>query len=58
MIFIRPEIIDTVEQFRNLTKKQQQIYKQKNRIKKSWKYETEQALDFMNIDPPCCDVCD
>jgi type III secretion protein C len=58
MIFIRPEIIDTEEEFLRLTRRQQQIFKQKSRIKKSWKYEVDEALDFMNIKAPCCDECD
>lgn len=58
MVFIRPEIIDTSEQFRSITRRQQEIYKQKIRMKKSWKYEVDEALDFLNIKPPCCDECD
>jgi len=58
MIFIKPEIIDTSEQFRDITRRQQKIWEQKNRMKKSWKYEVDQALEFLNIKPPCCDECE
>lgn len=49
MIFIRPQIIDTEEEIQNLTKHQQDIYKFKKQIKKDWVYETEEALDFLNL---------
>lgn len=58
MLFIRPQIIDTDEEIRQLTSEQQEIYKQKNRIRKSWKYEVDEGMDFLNIKPPCCDECD
>lgn len=57
MIFIRPQIIDTEEQFRTLTRRQQDIWKQKNRLRTDWQYEVDQALDFLNI-RPVCDHCD
>lgn len=50
MIFIHPRIIDTEEQIQNLTKHQQDIYRMKNRRKSVWKYETEEALDFLNLE--------
>lgn len=58
MIFIRPKIIDNDVQIRELTRDQQEIFKQKNRLKNGWKYEVEEGLDFLNIKPPCCDECD
>ncbi|NGX41886.1 MAG: putative type II secretion system protein D [Chlamydiae bacterium] len=58
MIFIRPQIIDTAEEFSTLTRQQQENLKQKNRQTKSWKYEVEHALDFMNIKRPCCEDCE
>ncbi len=58
MIFIRPQIIDTDEEIRKLTRDQQEIYKQKSRMKKGWKYEVDEGMDFLNIKPPCCDECD
>jgi len=58
MIFIRPQIIDTEEQMRTVTRQQQEILKQKNRMEKGWKYEVDEALDFLNIKSSNCDVCD
>ena len=58
MLFIRPQIIDTDDEIRQLTSDQQEMYKQKNRVKKSWKYEVDEGMDFLNIKPPCCDECD
>ena len=40
-IFIRPQIIDTEEEIRQLTRAQQEIFKQKKRLKKSWKFEVD-----------------
>ena len=60
MIFIRPQIIDTEEQFRTLTRRQQDNWKQKNRLRTDWQYEVDQALDLLNIRPvcsPCEDDC-
>ncbi len=58
MIFIRPEIVDTGEQYRDITRSQQEIWKQKNRVKKEWKYEMDEGMDLLNIGPNCCDECD
>jgi type III secretion protein C len=58
MIFIRPQIVDTDAELRQLTCDQQEIFKQKNRTKKGWKYEVDEGLDFLNIKPSCCDECD
>jgi len=49
MLFIQPRIIDTYEEMQNLTKHQQDIWKNKNRIKASWKYETQEALRYFNL---------
>lgn len=49
MIFIRPLIIDTDEQYQNITRHQQDIYKVADKPRKSWVYETEEALDFLNL---------
>lgn len=50
MIFIRPEIIDTVAQIQDLTKRQQNIWRVKKRRPSSWKFETDEALDFLNLE--------
>lgn len=57
MIFIRPKIIDTEEEIQDITRHEQDIYKYKKRIKKSWKYETGEAWEFFNLPDPegCCD---
>jgi type III secretion protein C len=57
MIFIRPEIVDTVDEMQNLTKHQQDIFKKRGRLKQSWKYEAEEALDFLNVPEVCRPWC-
>lgn len=49
MLFIRPLIVDTYEDMHNITKHQQDIWKNKNCVRKSWKYEVQQALDYFNL---------
>jgi type III secretion protein C len=49
MVFIRPEIVDTDEEYQNVTRHQQDIWKYKSLQKKAWLYETEEALDFLNV---------
>lgn len=51
MIFIRPIIVETEEEIQNLTKHQQDIWEFKKEfpLKQDWIYETEEALDFMNL---------
>lgn len=52
MIFIRPQIIDSVDDIDFITRHEQDIYRNKNRTKKMWKYEVEEALDLLNIRCP------
>ena len=52
MIFIRPEIIDTEEQIEHLSRHQQNVYRQKNKTKKMWQLETDEAMDWMNLQAP------
>lgn len=52
MIFIRPQIIDTDEEIDDVTRHQQDVYRNSNRTKKMWKYEVEEALDLLNIKEP------
>lgn len=52
MIFIRPQIVDSVDDIDNLTRHEQDIYRNKCRSKKMWKYEVEEALDLLNIKCP------
>ncbi|MCB1114110.1 MAG: type II secretion system secretin GspD [Chlamydiia bacterium] len=49
MIFIRPEIIDTEEDIEYVTRHQQNIYRQKAKTTKMWQLETDEAMDWMNI---------
>lgn len=57
MIFIRPQIIDTDEQFRTLTRQQQCDWKHQNAMKPNWEYEVDEGLQFLNIRKPCCNEC-
>lgn len=49
MLFIRPLIVDTEEELDNLTKRQQDIQREKSKTPRSWNYEVNEALDFLNI---------
>ncbi len=51
MIFIRPLIVDTDDEIEYLTKRQQDIYREKEKFSRSWNYEIDEALDFFNIKP-------
>lgn len=65
MIFMRPQIIDTEEQFDNLAHHQQDVWQDASYHRKAWEYEVDEALDLMNLkttlhqrydgcdDPPC-----
>ena len=60
MVFIRPKIVDTDEEYNDLTKQQQDIFEQKTQIKADWKHHMDQALKYLNIRPQCdpCEECD
>lgn len=49
MFFIRPVIIDTDVEMEELTKRQQDAYREKSRLRKAFNYEIDEALDFFNI---------
>jgi type II secretion system protein D len=49
LIFIRPQIIDEDCDYHEVTRHQQNIYKEKNKRKPRWKYETDEALDYLNL---------
>lgn len=49
MIFLRPQILDTEDDLVDLTRREQNIYIDKNKFKRSWNYEIEEALDFFNL---------
>lgn len=52
MVFIRPSIIDSQQDIDDVTRHQQDIFKEKRRTKKMWKYEVEEALDLLNVKEP------
>lgn len=49
MLFIRPLIIDTDEDYEEITKRQQDVYREKCKFRRSWKYETDEGLNFLNL---------
>lgn len=49
VIFIRPKIVDSIDEMQYLTKRQQDILKEKNRQKGSWRFEVDEALNFFNL---------
>lgn len=51
MIFIRPLIVDTDEELEYLTKRQQDIFREKSKLRRSWNFEIDEALDFAGIRP-------
>lgn len=50
MIFMRPEIVDSEEQLTNLTRRQQNLYNDRNKFKRGWNYEIDEALDYFNLE--------
>jgi len=51
MIFIRPVIVNTECEIEEITKRQQDVYRDKGRSLRAWNYEIDEALDFFNIKP-------
>ncbi|MCB1213047.1 MAG: hypothetical protein KDK40_01990, partial [Chlamydiia bacterium] len=52
MIFIRPQIIDNEWEFEEITRRQQNRWQKLNNKKKySWRYEIDEALEFLNLPP-------
>lgn len=51
MIFIRPVIVDTETELEDITKRQQDVYRDKCKWLRAWNYEVDEALDFFNIKP-------
>ncbi len=51
MIFIRPVIVDTETEMECITKRQQDVYRDKCKMKRDWNYEIDEALDFFNLVP-------
>jgi type III secretion protein C len=51
MLFIRPMIIDTEDDLEDVTKRQQDVYCEKSKTRRSWNYEIDEGLDLFNIKP-------
>jgi type III secretion protein C len=51
MIFIRPVIVDTESELECITKRQQDVYRDKCKMRRDWNYEIDEALDFFNLVP-------
>lgn len=49
MIFIRPEIIDADEDYRRITERNQNIFKDRSKFIRRWTYEVDEALDWANL---------
>ncbi len=49
MLFIRPMIIESDEDYEDITKRQQDVYREKCKFRRSWNYEIDEALEFGNI---------
>lgn len=51
MLFIRPLIIDTEDEFEDITRRQQDVFREKSKFRRSWNYEIDESLNFLNIKP-------
>lgn len=51
MLFIRPLIVDTDEDLEDITRRQQDVWKEKQKFRRSWNYEIDEGLNFLNIKP-------
>lgn len=51
MLFIRPLIIDTDEDLEDITRRQQDVFNEKTKFRRSWNYEIDEGLNFLNIKP-------
>jgi type III secretion protein C len=49
MLFIRPLIVDSEEELENITKRQQDVIREKNKLRRTWNYEIDEAMDFFNL---------
>lgn len=50
MLFVRPIIIDTPEELRNLTRDQNKLMEERSGIQERFKWELETGLDFLDCD--------
>lgn len=51
MLFIRPFIIDTDEELEDVTRRQQDVYREKCKLRRAWNFEIDEGLNFLNIRP-------
>ncbi len=51
MIFIRPLIVDTEDELEDITKRQQDVFREKTKHRRMWNYEVDEALQFFNLRP-------
>ncbi len=49
MIFMKPRIVDTAAELDSITQHQQQIFKDAEYTPRDWKFEVDEALDFLNV---------
>jgi len=49
MLFIRPLIIESEDEYEDITRRQQDVYREKSKFRRSWNYEIDEALNFGSI---------
>ena len=49
MLFIRPLIVDSEIDLEDITRRQQDIYREKSKFRRMWNYEIDEALDSFQI---------
>lgn len=51
MLFVRPLIIDNEDDFEDVTRRQQDVFREKSKFRRSWNYEIDESLNFLNVKP-------
>ncbi len=51
MLFIRPLIVDTEKELEDITKRQQDVFREKSKFRRLWNYEIDEALDQFALKP-------
>ena len=49
MIFIRPLIVDTESELEDITRRQQDVFREKSKLRRDWNYELKEGLDYFNV---------
>jgi type III secretion protein C len=49
MLFIHPTIMETEADIEDITRRQQDLYREKSKWRRPWNYEIDQGLNFLNI---------